>query len=564
MAAQATPANNRSIPVELDNRGRPLWRSRMSAPDDSVGVCTLVPDRVIPVIFVPGVMGSNLTQRNPPRDGDDPVQWRMDGAGTATDWAGPSKGAAYRKRWLQPSVMQVDTQGKLPESSDAGGLPKEEMRRRGWGEVGFMSYGTFLPLLEAWLNDFEDCQGGQRVGLMDLDLQAFKDEVKLTLDEVGLSYRYRFPVWACGYNWLDDNAKSAQRLASRIDEIRTRYQRDKVPCDKVIVVTHSMGGLVARHCSEVLGRGKDMLGIVHGVMPAIGAAAVYRRMKAGTEDPTGWYNVAGSITASVLGNDAGEVTAVMSSSPGPLQLLPTPEYGNGWLRVRDGSVEHSLPKSGDPYQEIYTVRGKWWGLAEDHLINPLNTETNAATRQLQVETDWAKYKQLIETVVRPFQEGLSQKYHPNTYAFYGSSAEHRAFGNITWSVSGAGRTYLMPGQPMSGTLANLDSTGDTRAVQMQVPLPPNPRAGPNAPARSGMSVRQFKLAAADENGDGTVPHRSGHSAAAHVRSCLRVNVEHEPCYKGNKGGEYLRACQFTLRAIVKLAQGVTATAIHYD
>lgn len=536
----------------------------MSAPDDSVGMCTLVPDRVIPVIFVPGVMGSNLTQRNPPRDGDDPVQWRMDGAGTATDWAGPSKGAAYRKRWLQPSVMQVDTQGKLPDSSDAGGLPEEEMRRRGWGEVGFMSYGTFLPLLESWLNDFDSCHEGRRVELMNLDLQAFKDEARLTRSEVGLSYRYRFPVWACGYNWLDDNATSAKRLAKRINEIRDRYKRDKVSCDKVIVVTHSMGGLVARHCSEVLGRGSDMLGVVHGVMPAIGAAAVYRRMKAGTEDTTAWYNFAGSITASVLGNDAGEVTAVMSSSPGPLQLLPTPEYGNGWLRVRDGAVEHSLPKAGDPYQEIYTVRDKWWGLAEDHLINPLNTENDPVKRKAALDADWVRYADLITDVVKPFHQAIAQKYHPNTYAFYGSSAEHRAFGNVTWSVTGTGRAHVMPGQPMSGTLANLRATGDTRAVQMQVPLPPPPRAGTNAPARSGSTVRQFQLATADENGDGTVPHRSGHATAAHAKSCLRVNVEHEPCYKGDKGGEYLRACQFTLRAIVKLAQGVTATAIRYD
>ena len=99
-------------------------------------------------------------------------------------------------------------------------------------------------------------------------------------------------------------------------------------------------------------------------MPAIGAAAVYRRFKAGTEtSPTSWLHqldkAATAVTASVLGNDAAEMTAVLSTAPGALQLLPNPEYGNGWLKIQDGSKIHSLPENGDPYGEIYTMRGKW-------------------------------------------------------------------------------------------------------------------------------------------------------------------------------------------------------------
>lgn len=536
----------------------------MSAPDDTQGVCLMVPDRIIPVIFVPGVMGSNLTQKAKTKDDEEPVQWRMDGAGTASDWAGSSRGAAFRKRWLRPEVMEVDTMGKLPATSDAGGLPQEEMRRRGWGEVGFMSYGPFLPWLEQTLNDYTTCDNGLRVQLMSLNLGAATGEEPLTHDEVGLSYRYRFAVWACGYNWLDDNAASAARLAKRIDAIRDRYAKDKVKCDKVIIVTHSMGGLVARHCSEVLPRREDILGIVHGVMPAIGAAAVYRRMKAGTEDNTGWYNVIGAVVASVLGNDAGEVTAVMSSAPGPLQLLPTPEYGNGWLRVREGSTEHRLPKSGDPYNEIYKVRDKWWGLCEEHLINPLNTEADAAKRKAVMDADWAAFAKMVDKLVKKFHEDIAGKYHAQTHAFYGSSEHARAFGNVTWNLQGTGRTYVAPGQPMTGVLANQSHTDEVRDVRMPVPQAPNPRAGPNAPARVVMAERRFAIAAPDENGDGTVPHRSGIAPKPHCKSLLQVAVEHEPCYKQEKGADFMRASQFTVRAIVKLAQGVQQTKIRYE
>jgi hypothetical protein len=50
----------RHISVQYDNRGNPYWQSITSPPANSVGMCYMVPDRIIPVIFVPGVMGSNL------------------------------------------------------------------------------------------------------------------------------------------------------------------------------------------------------------------------------------------------------------------------------------------------------------------------------------------------------------------------------------------------------------------------------------------------------------------------------------------------------------------------
>jgi alpha-beta hydrolase superfamily lysophospholipase len=54
-----------------------------------------------------------------------------------------------------------------------------------------------------------------------------------------------------------------------------RYTAQGFQCEKVIVVTHSMGGLVARALIHPkMGSLKDkVLGIVHGVMPAIGAGA---------------------------------------------------------------------------------------------------------------------------------------------------------------------------------------------------------------------------------------------------------------------------------------------------
>ena len=540
----------RRIPVTYDKRGNPVWLSVMTPANGSFGVCHMVPDRVIPIIFVPGIMGSNLIEKG--AKPDKAIKWRMDDSKSAVAWASPRRGAPFRKHYLRPDVMEVDTGGHIPEHL---ALPAEELSRRGWGEIGAMSYEPFLIWLENALNDFDSVKTGPRIDLMKLALGAEQGEAPLTHDEVALSCRYRFPVHACGYNWLDDNGVAGRRLSARIDEIKARYATEKKKCDKVIIVTHSMGGLVARHCSEVVGRRKDILGIVHGVMPAIGAAAVYRRFKAGTEDNTAWYNPAGAMASAVLGNDAAEMTAVLSTAPGALQLLPTPEYGNGWLKIKDSSTTYALPQNGDPYGEIYTVRGKWWSMCEDQLMNPLNQERDLTKRQAKIDGDWKIFKKLIEDVVRPFHDDIRQKYHSTSHAFYGSHTDHRSYGTVTWVGNG-------------GSWLRGKRDADVLNARPLDPKQINTQRTVAAPLKGRGWLKgehqNYKIGNPDEPGDGTVPHRSGVAPTAHCQSFLRVNVEHEPAYKYEAGADNLRACHFTLRAIVKIAQGVQQTRLRYE
>jgi hypothetical protein len=67
----------------------------------------------------------------------------------------------------------------------------------------------------------------------------------------------------------------------------------------------------------------------------------------------------------------------------------------------------------------------------------------------------------------------------------------------------------------------------------------------------------------DEPGDGTVPQRSGIAVKRYSKSFLEVDVEHEPAFDLHKGDDNLRAAQFTLRAIVLIAQGVQQTRLRY-
>ena len=152
--------------------------------------------------------------------------------------------------------------------------------------------------------------------------------------------RCRFPVHACGYNWLQSNSVAAVLLGKRIDKLIAQYNQNGFHCQQVILVTHSMGGLVARACTRLAGMSDKIAGIVHGVMPATGAAVAYRRCKIGMGDE----DFAAGL---VIGSNGREVTAVFAQAPGALQLLPSENYRHGWLRVKDehGKVVESLPKA---------------------------------------------------------------------------------------------------------------------------------------------------------------------------------------------------------------------------
>jgi len=90
---------------------------------------------------------------------------------------------------------------------------------------------------------------------------------------------------------------------------------------------------------------EKVLGIVHGVMPAIGAGAAYKRMRCGVEGD--------DIAAKVIGNKGTLMTAVLGNAQGGLKLLPSQAYGNNWLQVKHkGGTIMNLPTKGDPYEEI--------------------------------------------------------------------------------------------------------------------------------------------------------------------------------------------------------------------
>ncbi len=368
----------------------------------------------IPLIFVPGIMGSRLrrTDSDPDEDGADGLpNLRWDASthdGDVKFWMVKKyfwRGAARRKAMLvgqqfSSTFLEVDNDSPVGD--------------------GFRG---IIPDYRQFLVDLRDRDWG------------------------ALGRVFVFPVYAHGYNWTASNETAGRLLVERIDQVMAEARQVAGLCEKVILITHSMGGLVARAASELLGARGKILGIVHGVQPATGAAAAYWRMKAGFEGD--WKKSA------VLGNEGPDVTPVLANLPGGLQLLPNQHHRTNagdkdWLRIeRDGKVLKSLPKS-DPYSEIYeqpavTVppAGKgpsdnaFWGLVDPALLDPDNAgpppqpkpggqaaaadddDFNAIDRDNPPVDPWQQYLRML-AIAKDFHARLGTAAHPHTHCLRGT------------------------------------------------------------------------------------------------------------------------------------------------
>lgn len=432
-----------------------------------------LPTRVLPIIFLPGIMGSNLCmseQRRKELHQKDNIAWRPDNLGASNLTKNANMSPAERQLRLDPMQTTVDIYDpfgptevsgdgrhanvKLTRNLDLpllkddpafvenGHTAVQKARRRGWGDVFFKSYGPLLQHLESRLNNTfsQDKMRPEWHDVIGVDPQIWglhpsRPQQALTEDELKkIATGCWFAVYAFGYNWLQSNGDSAKIIAARITALTGKITDSGYECNQVIVVTHSMGGLVGRALvhPDYGNLQEKVLGIVHGVMPAIGAPAAYKRMRAGFEDP-GMMNrhlsaIEASASAKVIGNYGDEVTAVLANSPGALQLLPSGSYGNGWLRiVHNGHDLETLPKNGDPYNEIYKLRKKWYALFREEWLNPSNLGPDQGGGTFERT---CRYLDIAQN----FHQVIAKTYHPNSYAHYGADTSQKSFGKVVWEI----------------------------------------------------------------------------------------------------------------------------------
>jgi pimeloyl-ACP methyl ester carboxylesterase len=503
------------------------------------GLFTLPPSKVVPVIVVPGIMGSNLraatSPRKKPNDVLNPGQeaWRapngvFEGVTTARLWK--SRDPGTRQQILDGTTLETDNRGEinLPRAARNYGMTEDEVRARRWGEVHWGSYGALLYGLHVGLNHtFEMdpldnvrviCRHWQDVMACDPAQWGVRTIDKLTEAELEKHAAYYYPVYACGYNWLESCEDSARALRLRIEKIMAFWAESRRTCTKVILVTHSMGGLVARACARQIP--DKILGVVHGAMPALGAPVCYRRIACGTEksSPTNGKleNERAEYAADILGDSPQATMPVMATSPGVLQLLPNHLYPGPWLhismvsRVNNKDVARdvvNLPV-GNPY-DLYRDMKSWYRLVDPQLVDPAGKRRGD---QRKIERD---IKSAIDSAESFHRKTLDDFYHPNTYAFYGADPGQMSFGAIHWVAHdpGAGAIFT-EANLRSAVPAGYSATGGRR-VRVE-----------------GKTDLRFLPAQQDMAGDGTVPSRSGAGAQGKVGQLFEIRgFDHQDAFK---------------------------------
>ncbi|MEM8511693.1 hypothetical protein RCH14_000993 [Massilia sp. MP_M2] len=184
--------NGYKLPINPEKKQGKISQGFVTPKQDKIPqVQKIPPKRVLPIVFIPGIMGSNLRMtetRQKELHGTHNISWRPDNSSVTVKQYNDSP--IKRQLRLDPENTEVDTYdplknttGSLEESSDSRNqsvtytrgyrgwsrldgpllqpdLPGTENRRnqhqkareRGWGEIYFGSYQKLLEVCESKLN----------------------------------------------------------------------------------------------------------------------------------------------------------------------------------------------------------------------------------------------------------------------------------------------------------------------------------------------------------------------------------------------------------------------------
>lgn len=195
------------------------------------------PRKLMPIVFVPGILGTRLTD---PETGD--LVWNPTGSPLGNS----------------PGSFAVDVT-RLGQISQV--LEPDESH---W----FRSRAKHQQIahIRHYYNIIEDFYGNTVRSLANIKTAPF---VERGVQPV---------VYVCGYDWRQDNAQSALRLGRIVDEALA-----ETGADQVVLVCHSMGGMVARYFCKVLGGESRVHQIVLIGSPTMGSPFAYHQLKLGVK-----------------------------------------------------------------------------------------------------------------------------------------------------------------------------------------------------------------------------------------------------------------------------------------
>ena len=495
----------------------------------------IVHPEIIPIIFVPGIMGSRLIITESKDKAWDPDALGFMGFRYAV------RGTPEKRKTILVGNASHKA-GHLSVDKDIGKAPSGKVAY-GWGSVAWKFYGDILESLSTHQWPFP------------------------------LNICFKFPVYAFGYNWTESNRESGRKLAEYIETVIG--ENTWTTCKRVILVTHSMGGLVARSACKLHGAEARVLGIVHGTQPATGAPAAYQRMKQGFTDlhrsVWDWFSsplasLKNKVSERVLGPSGQSVTIVMANMPGGLELLPNQLYRTNegkaqWLtyNLSDGRrVE--LPEK-NPYREIYAKQHEAF-----RLVNPAWLGETKDSKQAKRKTSsWETYKEQNLKSAKNFHEYLGGYCHSETYQFYSTglnTADTVTIGSRKYSAMELAMKHNSQGKTFFEILDEIGNMVDAHALWMgHMPYIHSGTPPPTSSTRK--SLYAFAIEPPDGLGDGTVPDGSARALDARPESYTKgpdgtvdINESDESGAKREHSSIFnsRTARQITLRAIENICK----------
>ena len=239
--------------------------------------------KIVPIMFLPGIMGTRLQDSESGK-----TIWDPD---NVLYMAGLSRKKISDKQKLL-GITNVSAAKPITKAArNVLGLSKSysvEQLDRGYAAIASGFYDRFLRALETKLNTEQS--------------------------------QIIYPVYVCAYDWRKDiNAIAATEVKDIYNKIKEEQETDEM-----IIITHSMGGLVAREFLRQNPQAAQKIkAVIHGVQPVQGAVQFYAYFKCGARHFSPWWDIPGTILGNILGASKKDFAALCSDIPGALELAPT-------------------------------------------------------------------------------------------------------------------------------------------------------------------------------------------------------------------------------------------------
>ena len=371
---------------------------------------------IVPVIFIPGIFGSRL--ENPGgEDKDSCFIWDPNRTISLMDSYAKSVTSIFMQRYWSDKEIN----DKVTRLHNTAAVVMKDHRYDGKKNKNesiirhIQNSPTFSRLTKQY--DFKTLKGNEWIDrseggsvFTELANQVAKEEYERrcqrgwygVLDDYDpllealhelRDSEFIYPVYAFGYDWRYDLDQAAEKLVTKINEVRAIQdypdfgeqgkEYEKIH-PKALIVTHSQGSMVARYALKKLGAEGKVQAVIHLNQPTTGAPVLYRRFVTGTGSERMPFsfgsildNISDRVFGAILGNNPYHFTCMAAPLTGALALLPTNDYivqagqadehvaadvgKHQWLRHEDPRLQADEPVT-DVYDNIY--------LSEKHgLIN---------------------------------------------------------------------------------------------------------------------------------------------------------------------------------------------------